>query len=129
MPGTKIIATLGPASSSYSVLRKMFAAGLDVVRLNFSHGSIQHEYYKRLVSERYRAQGYEMQEEVQIGGRSAVDLVATKDGRRIAIEIETGNSDTLHNITKCCTAGFDGVVTIGTCGQALKTISKNETGP
>ena len=39
MPKTKIIATLGPASSKYTVLRKMFAAGLDVVRLNFSHGS------------------------------------------------------------------------------------------
>jgi pyruvate kinase len=39
MPRTKIIATLGPASSNYTVLRKMFTAGLDVVRLNFSHGS------------------------------------------------------------------------------------------
>jgi pyruvate kinase len=39
MPRTKIIATLGPASSNYTVLRKMFAAGLDVVRLNCSHGS------------------------------------------------------------------------------------------
>lgn len=39
MPKTKIIATLGPASSEYTTLRKMFSAGLDVVRLNFSHGS------------------------------------------------------------------------------------------
>ena len=39
IPKTKIIATSGPASSSYTVLRKMFVAGLDVVRLNFSHGS------------------------------------------------------------------------------------------
>jgi len=39
VPRTKIIATLGPASSSYTVLRKMVAAGLDAVRLNFSHGS------------------------------------------------------------------------------------------
>ncbi|MGB2807655.1 MAG: pyruvate kinase [Sedimentisphaerales bacterium] len=39
MPVTKIIATLGPASSNYTVLRKMFADGLDVVRLNCSHGS------------------------------------------------------------------------------------------
>ena len=39
MPRTKIIATLGPASSNYTVLRKMFAAGLDVVRLNASHGT------------------------------------------------------------------------------------------
>lgn len=39
MPKTQIIATLGPASRNYTVLRKMFTAGLDVVRLNFSHGS------------------------------------------------------------------------------------------
>ena len=39
MPKTKIIATLGPVSSNYTVLRKMFTAGLDIIRLNFSHGS------------------------------------------------------------------------------------------
>ncbi|MFH1857250.1 MAG: pyruvate kinase [Candidatus Omnitrophota bacterium] len=39
MPKTKIIATLGPASSNETVLRKMFLKGLDVVRLNFSHAS------------------------------------------------------------------------------------------
>lgn len=39
MPKTQIVATIGPASSNYTVLRKMFAAGLDVVRLNFSHGT------------------------------------------------------------------------------------------
>lgn len=39
MVKTKIVATLGPSSSSETVLRKMFQNGLDVVRLNFSHGS------------------------------------------------------------------------------------------
>ncbi len=39
MPRTKIIATLGPASNNYTMLRKMTSAGLDVVRLNFSHGT------------------------------------------------------------------------------------------
>jgi pyruvate kinase len=39
MPKTKIVATLGPASANATVLRKMFTAGLDVVRLNFSHGT------------------------------------------------------------------------------------------
>ena len=36
---TKIIATLGPASSSPEVLTRLFQAGADVFRLNFSHGT------------------------------------------------------------------------------------------
>lgn len=39
MPRTKIVATLGPASNNYTMLTKMVRAGLDVVRLNFSHGT------------------------------------------------------------------------------------------
>ncbi len=35
----KIVATLGPASSSEEVFRELVRAGLDVARLNFSHGS------------------------------------------------------------------------------------------
>jgi len=36
---TKIIATLGPASGSIEVLTRLFQAGADVFRLNFSHGT------------------------------------------------------------------------------------------
>lgn len=38
---TKIVATVGPASSSYSNLLELVKAGVDVFRLNFSHGSHQ----------------------------------------------------------------------------------------
>jgi Pyruvate kinase len=38
---TKILATLGPATDKPGVLEAMFAAGLDFVRMNFSHGSAQ----------------------------------------------------------------------------------------
>ena len=41
MVKTKIIATLGPASSSETIIREMTLAGLDVVRLNCSHGTQQ----------------------------------------------------------------------------------------
>ncbi|MDQ2926529.1 MAG: pyruvate kinase [Acidobacteriota bacterium] len=37
----KIVATLGPASGSENVFRQLLRAGLDVARLNFSHGSHQ----------------------------------------------------------------------------------------
>jgi pyruvate kinase len=36
---TKIIATVGPASSNPAVLERLIAAGVDVFRLNFSHGT------------------------------------------------------------------------------------------
>lgn len=38
MRRTKIVATLGPATDSPAVLEKLVSAGVDVVRINFSHG-------------------------------------------------------------------------------------------
>src|ERR1700761_8968587 len=43
----KIVATLGPSCSTEDVFRKLVDAGLDVVRLNFSHGS--HEQKQALI--------------------------------------------------------------------------------
>jgi len=39
--GTKIVATIGPASNTVEILTRMFHAGVNVVRLNFSHGKAQ----------------------------------------------------------------------------------------
>lgn len=39
MKKTKIVATMGPASTDKEILRKMFIEGVNVCRLNFSHGS------------------------------------------------------------------------------------------
>jgi len=58
---TKIVVTLGPASSKPEVLRRMLAAGVDVVRLNFSHGvAADHVERARLVREVARSQGREV---------------------------------------------------------------------
>ena len=55
---TKIVATLGPSSSDAKILDKMMEAGLDVVRLNFSHGSAQdHIERAELVRSLARARG------------------------------------------------------------------------
>lgn len=52
MSKTKIIATLGPASNTYTIIRKMVVAGLDVVRLNFSHGTYEEHLQKMKIVER-----------------------------------------------------------------------------
>ena len=58
----KIIATLGPASSSPEIVRSLFDAGADVFRLNFSHGT--HEDHKKR---------YDLIRSIErrLGGRSA----------------------------------------------------------
>ena len=47
MRKTKIVATIGPASCSEPVLKKLISAGTNVVRLNFSHGTM--EWHKKLI--------------------------------------------------------------------------------
>ena len=44
---TKIIATIGPSSSDINILKEMVIAGVDVVRLNFSHG--EKEFHKQII--------------------------------------------------------------------------------
>src|SRR5262245_49097092 len=44
---TKIVATIGPATRSPDVLKKLIEAGVNVVRLNFSHGT--HEEHSAVV--------------------------------------------------------------------------------
>ncbi|MFD0667855.1 pyruvate kinase [Ramlibacter sp. MAHUQ-53] len=58
---TKIVATLGPASSDPQLLEQMIRAGVNVVRLNFSHGKAQdHIDRARLVREASRRAGREV---------------------------------------------------------------------
>ena len=45
---TKILATIGPASDSLEVLEGLIKAGVNVFRLNFSHGT--HEYHSKTIA-------------------------------------------------------------------------------
>ena len=47
MKRTKIVATIGPASTARETLKEMILEGVNVVRLNFSHG--EHEIHKQVI--------------------------------------------------------------------------------
>jgi len=72
---TKIVATLGPATDDENVLDDMIRAGMDVVRVNFSHGS-HDDHIKRAETVRNRARAHGHQ----------VGVLADLQGPKIRIE-------------------------------------------
>ena len=48
MPRIKIIATIGPASDTPEKIESLIKAGMNVARLNFSHGT--HDYHAQLIT-------------------------------------------------------------------------------
>ncbi|MEO6929513.1 MAG: pyruvate kinase, partial [Casimicrobiaceae bacterium] len=71
---TKIVATLGPACSSPEVLTRLLAAGVDCVRLNFSHGTAAD----------HIARGVAVREAAKILGRE-VSIMADLQGPKIRV--------------------------------------------
>ncbi len=56
MRKTKIICTLGPASDTEDVIREMILAGMDVARINFSHGEYEGHRHKADIVKKLRAE-------------------------------------------------------------------------
>ncbi len=96
---TKIVATLGPASNDQKVLEQMIRAGVDLVRMNFSHGTA-HDHMQRAETVR---------EVARACGRT-VGILADLQGPKIRIrkfendKIELNNGDTF-----ILDASFDGL--------------------
>lgn len=83
---TRIVATLGPASSDPALLEQMIRAGVSVVRLNFSHGTAQdHIARARLVREAAARAGCE------------VGIMADLQGPKIRVGKFAGNKVQLQN--------------------------------
>ena len=80
-------------------------------------GGPEHRYWVRAIAERLKTQGYEVAEEVAIGSGKTIDLLASRNGKRIAFEIETGKSDAVANVRKCFEAGIEKIVIVATSPQ------------
>ena len=95
MKHTKIVATIGPASESKERLREMVKAGMNVVRLNFSHG--EYEWHESIIN-RVR----ELSEELQMPIAILADIQGPRIRTRVAepFRVSTGEhvfaSDSAH---------------------------------
>ncbi len=91
-------------------------------------GGAEHKFWQRKVMEHYIAKGYKVYPEYSVGAGKKVDVVAVKDGRKIAIEIETGKSDAVSNIVKCVKAGFEQVISVAVSKRLKEDIEKSLKG-
>ena len=92
---TKIVATIGPATDDIASLTALISAGVDVVRLNLSHGSIEGHLERLdradLVALAHRGQGLQVVERRV----AEVDPVGTRAARadEVAAELALGRLD------------------------------------
>jgi pyruvate kinase len=86
---TKIVATLGPASERQKTLRKMIMSGLDVARLNFSHGSAD-EHRER--ARNLRAAAEECGRDIGLLGDLQGPKIRVMRFRKGSVHLRAGNS-------------------------------------
>jgi len=75
-------------------------------------GGPEHEYWKYRIGELFKGKGYQVEIEKPVGEGKTVDIIASKDGERMAIEIETGKSDVDKNMLKCLNEGFSKITMV-----------------
>ena len=81
---TKIVATLGPSSSTYEMIRKLHECGADVFRLNMSHGSHDE------IRERHR-----ILREVERDLDSTISILADLQGPKLRVGVFANGSEEL----------------------------------
>lgn len=107
MRQTKIIATIGPASRSEEIIEQLIHAGVDICRLNFSHGTHEAhaETFKRIRAAAARARKVVsiLQDlsgpKIRTGRLSGGVPVELKDGQTIRIVTGDGEGDATHIYT------------------------------
>jgi hypothetical protein len=83
------------------------------------HGGVEHLYWVQQVKKKLENVGHRAHVEYPIGSGETVDLAIIGKSKKIAIEIETGKSDAIHNIRKCLDAGVE-VVSVALNKEVLQ---------
>jgi pyruvate kinase len=114
----KIVCTLGPATATYERVRALVYAGMDVARLNFSHGTHEdhqraYEFVRQAADESGRGVGVlvDLQGPKIRLGRFAEGPVVWDNGEVVTITTEPVPGD--HDLVSTTYAGFAEDVTVG----------------
>jgi pyruvate kinase len=113
---TKIVATLGPASDRKKTLRKMIDAGMDVARLNFSHGDADEH---RGRARKLRKVAADCERDIALLGDLQGPKIRVQRFRDRSVELRDGDTFFLDS-----THGFEDGTSEGV-GVALATIHED----
>jgi len=92
--------------------------------------SVEHMFWVDRTAKYFEKEGYKTKREHPVKGNGAVDILATRPGETVVVEIETGKSDTKENLAKIAHAGVDRVVLVATspagseaCQRAMASVA------
>ncbi len=86
--------------------------------------SLEHRWWVYHVRSHYEQQGYEVALEHPVKGNGAIDLLASRPGETIAIEVETGKSDIKANLENMRKGRFDKMIMLATSPAAAAACSR-----
>jgi len=95
---------------------------LDIPQPSDRLGGPEHRYWVARIGKELRDAGLAVQEEAMLQKGHACDLLVVKDGKCIAIEVETGKSDWKGNVDRCLAAGMNNVIVASTSPRGLSAL-------
>lgn len=103
--------------------RRMLAGGGSERSGSAGRPGLAHDWWQRFWGRKLEREGWVVKFEApRSGGR--VDVLATRDGKTLAVEIETGSSDYVGNVRACLRSKFDRVLVVATSGKAAEKIER-----
>jgi hypothetical protein len=86
--------------------------------------SLEHKFWVSRTARHFEREGYEITCEHPVKGNGAIDILATRPGEHVAVEIETGKSNIKENLNKIAGAGFDRIVLVATSPAAVSACQR-----
>ncbi|QNN23343.1 ATP-binding protein [Planctomycetales bacterium ZRK34] len=99
------------------------AQQLNLEGAEITPGSLPHRYWTGYYADWLSGKGYDVQCEAPIGG-GRVDVLAQRNNKIIAVEVETGKSDVVRNVRGCLKAKMKTIVIVAVDENALNVVHK-----